>query len=565
MQVSCAAGHPLVPTHNPYPGKAWTCDVCKQGGHKLSYHCNACSFDSCEECARRSSQGHGGHHQQPHQQQQQYQQQQYQQPQQQQQQQGRRHEQSSHRDAHGRERTLHHAEDYSHLRHDHAQLGGHRYTQHTGLYGAKTGGGGTHQPIPASAIANQFQSYHPEIQRRAAEKAQAMNMETGRGLAVSDLTGKKRALLIGCNYPGTPNQLKGCVNDVTHMKQFIVQNFGFPEDNIRVLTDYDCTRGKIIACIEWLVQGASSGDSLFFHYSGHGATQPDQGPVFDEPTGMDETLVPFDYQQNGMLSDDDLHDMLVAKLPPGARLTAITDCCHSGSVLDLPYSYLPDTTGRGLEPTEIDNRQVLIAHALAAGKAMMAHDSKAAMAELLQAGQSFFQLHQQHAAAGGGGGGGGGGHHGLFGGLLGELAQIALGGQGQQQQQQQSDYQQPQQQSDYQQPQQQQQQQQGGQSSGAPYGVAVKPEAIQIRTSLADVVHFSGCKDDQTSADAFIGGESQGALTWAFIEAHRQGGNGQSFAQLLEAIRALMQGKYKQIPMLNTGMQSSDLRLPFNV
>lgn len=95
----------------------------------------------------------------------------------------------------------------------------------------------------------------------------------------------------------------------------------------------------MIGCIEWLIEGSKSGDSLFLHYSGHGATQPDQGPIFDEPTGMDECWVPFDFQvfvllcsfllfcllkhltqqANGMLCDDDLHDMLVKPLPAGVR------------------------------------------------------------------------------------------------------------------------------------------------------------------------------------------------------------------------------------------------------
>ena len=32
------------------------------------------------------------------------------------------------------------------------------------------------------------------------------------------------------------------------------------------------------------------------------------------------------------------------------------------------------------------------------------------------------------------------------------------------------------------------------------------------------VTMFSGCKDDQTSADAKIQGEPTGAMTWAFLE-----------------------------------------------
>lgn len=33
---------------------------------------------------------------------------------------------------------------------------------------------------------------------------------------------------------------------------------------------------------------------------------------------------------------------------------------------------------------------------------------------------------------------------------------------------------------------------------------------------------FSGCKDSQTSADAFIGGKHVGAMSWAFLECMKQ-------------------------------------------
>jgi len=43
-----------------------------------------------------------------------------------------------------------------------------------------------------------------------------------------------------------------------------------------------------------------------------------------------------------------MHDIMVKPLPPGCRLTAIFDSCHSGSALGLPYIY--STEGKVEEP-----------------------------------------------------------------------------------------------------------------------------------------------------------------------------------------------------------------------
>jgi len=41
----------------------------------------------------------------------------------------------------------------------------------------------------------------------------------------------------------------------------------------------------------WLVKGASAGDKLFFHYSGHGGQQRDRDG--DEADDFDEILLPL--------------------------------------------------------------------------------------------------------------------------------------------------------------------------------------------------------------------------------------------------------------------------------
>lgn len=43
--------------------------------------------------------------------------------------------------------------------------------------------------------------------------------------------------------------------------------------------------------------------------------------------------------ESGQITDDIMHDIMVRPLPPGCRLTAVFDSCHSGTALDLPYIY----------------------------------------------------------------------------------------------------------------------------------------------------------------------------------------------------------------------------------
>ena len=71
--------------------------------------------------------------------------------------------------------------------------------------------------------------------------------------------------------------------------------------------------------------------------TGHGGQTPDLDG--DEDDGYDEVIYPVDFRVNGHIVDDEMHLIMVKSLPPGVRLTAIFDSCHSGSALDLPYIY----------------------------------------------------------------------------------------------------------------------------------------------------------------------------------------------------------------------------------
>lgn len=141
----------------------------------------------------------------------------------------------------------------------------------------------------------------------------------------------KTALLVGINdYPGSRNDLAGCVNDTANLQRVLVQDFGFDSGGVRVLTDARATRSAVMDGLADMVAKAGAGDLLVFHYSGHGAQVPDQDE--DEASDrMDEVLCPRDFSWDGCwIRDDDLSEVF-SRLPRAAHLEVILDCCHSGT------------------------------------------------------------------------------------------------------------------------------------------------------------------------------------------------------------------------------------------
>ncbi len=178
---------------------------------------------------------------------------------------------------------------------------------------------------------------------------------------------KRKAFLVGINrYPDPRNNLKGCVNDALLMAKTLREQFGFtgPSD-VTLLTDERATTANIRKGLEGLVSGAAPGDSLVFHYSGHGSQVRDiHGDELSD--NLDEILCPYDLDWNHPLTDDDLAE-ICREVPKGTLFTVILDCCHSGTGLrnflrpDLPirYKFLPAPVEiRHRSETRIESRGV---------------------------------------------------------------------------------------------------------------------------------------------------------------------------------------------------------------
>ncbi len=163
----------------------------------------------------------------------------------------------------------------------------------------------------------------------------------------------KKALLVGVTYPGTGSALPGCSNDVRTMQR-LLKWLGLEPLEVQLYTDDESfsernglpTKENIENGLRWIAEGAEPGDNLFIHFSGHGYQLPceNEEDKAKDPDGFDEALVPMDFEENGSIRDNQIDEFCARPLPRGVRLTAIFDCCHSGSMMDLPFVF-----GRGME------------------------------------------------------------------------------------------------------------------------------------------------------------------------------------------------------------------------
>ena len=172
----------------------------------------------------------------------------------------------------------------------------------------------------------------------------------------------KFAVLIGINKydPALNADLNGCVNDVENMYKLLTETYGFPHDNVRLLTDYRATSDMMIERINWLLEHNVPGDELVLHYSGHGSQVRDRdGDELNDY--MDEILCPTDLDWDDPFTDDKV-SWLFDNKAEGVFLTFICDSCHSGSMTRTGISFngleeKPDQPRYIQPPLDIKSRE----------------------------------------------------------------------------------------------------------------------------------------------------------------------------------------------------------------
>jgi hypothetical protein len=148
---------------------------------------------------------------------------------------------------------------------------------------------------------------------------------------------KKRALLIGINYIDMPEyRLNGCIDDICYMRNILIDAYRYDKSNIIMLRD-DTDNPLLMPTYENIMRelndiASSNNDEIWIQYSGHGS----QFQNATNKTLMDNVIVPIDFD-NSYIYDYDIYKIL---LKICCRAILLFDCCHSGSVGNLPWTFI---------------------------------------------------------------------------------------------------------------------------------------------------------------------------------------------------------------------------------
>ncbi|CAK9004075.1 unnamed protein product [Durusdinium trenchii] len=406
------------------------------------------------------------------------------------------------------------------------------------------------------------------------------------------VTGAKKACLVGINYRNTRAELRGCINDVNNMQKVLVEQYGFKvEDILMINEDQDKSKWPykkvILGGMEWLYKGAKPGDLLVFHYSGHGSQFQ-----ADKKTMPSDVICPLECVGDepwpgSVIMDTEIHQKLYDPLPLGCKSVCLFDCCHSATVANLGETMVvkegPLTAAakdalvkRCQAQKDAVQTQVRFYQEVNQGKLDLKKHSQDELVKL-------FEKHSFPKKTGSGDDGSGYSY------LLnqkivafctesvqkveallaekeedlkhaqslkvGDGAKIYIGNL---EQDLEDDYEKHQKKKTL-----------TSREIRIRYlpqpkmeepSREVKPLTAGLKGPLKTEKYkdhqlwvFSGCQDDQTSADAHVEGIYQGAFTWALLKALKEDSWKESYRNLLIQLKAnLEMGRYRQVPALST-------------
>lgn len=183
---------------------------------------------------------------------------------------------------------------------------------------------------------------------------------------VAEATPRRLALLVGISeyrqsqHQAPPWRRLRSNQEVERLRQILVERYQFSPSDVRLLQDQDASAAGIEAAFRaHLIEQARPGDSVLFHFSGHGQQIADDNG--DELDGLDESLVPADARDTSAESgrrynirDDRIAEwlrQLTARMRRDGNvvgsITVTIDACYSGDATRRSERI----RGRGWDPS----------------------------------------------------------------------------------------------------------------------------------------------------------------------------------------------------------------------
>ena len=146
---------------------------------------------------------------------------------------------------------------------------------------------------------------------------------------IQDIYSQSWGLIIGINKYENVEPLTYAVNDAVAVREMLIENYGFVDENITMITDEDATKENILDGFSGILEKAGEKDRVIVFYAGHGET-------YKLPNGGDMGyLIPVDgnvenlYRSSiPMKSVYDIADMSYAK-----HILYLVDACYGGLTL----------------------------------------------------------------------------------------------------------------------------------------------------------------------------------------------------------------------------------------
>ena len=136
--------------------------------------------------------------------------------------------------------------------------------------------------------------------------------------------GKNYFLGIGIDAYSRPyNRLRNCVNDISRVRETLLEGYDFEEEHTHVLLDEAASRKGIIKKLRDMLDKVGEDDSLIFMYSGHGDNLDNTNVGF---------MIPVDAtDEEDFINLSDIKSRLDAA--KAKHIFVIFDACFSGLLL----------------------------------------------------------------------------------------------------------------------------------------------------------------------------------------------------------------------------------------